>query len=188
MTPAALYRHHLHTSYSQPRLTAPGSCAAWLAGALLTGALPASVAAAPSIELGYTSEATPAISLLYDWQHDLSQWHPALSLRLATGLMLLPGDSSDDNAAWRFTPALRYGINEYSMFIEGGLGTGLFLHTELDGRSLSTAVQFESRLAVGVRFAGGGELGASAAHYSNGGMDLPNDGFEVYSLVYRQPL
>lgn len=144
--------------------------------------------AAPSLELGTTSEGTPTLGLTIDWMRDLSRWHPALDLRLATGLLLLPGDNGDDNAAWKLTPALRYTVNGGRAFLEAGVGGGLFMETEVGDQALSTAFQFESRLAVGLRFAFGGELGASAAHYSNARLDLPNEGFEVYSLVYRQTL
>lgn len=144
--------------------------------------------AAPSLELGSTSEGTPAVGLKFDWMHDLSDWHPALDLRLATGLLLLPGDDGDDNAAWTLTPALRYSFAGGSAFLEAGVGAGLFLETQLESQRLSTAFQFENRLALGMRFAFGGELGASAAHYSNARLDLPNEGFEIYSLIYRQPL
>ncbi|RTR05704.1 acyloxyacyl hydrolase [Halomonas nitroreducens] len=144
--------------------------------------------AAPSLELGATSEGTPTLGVNLDWMHDLSHWHPALDLRLATGLLLLPGENGEDNAAWKLNPALRYHLNGGRAFLEAGLGGGLFMETEVGDQALSTAFQFESRLAVGMHFAYGGELGASAAHYSNARMDLPNEGFEVYALVYRQPL
>ena len=35
-------------------------------------------AAAPSLELGATSEGTPSLGVNLDWMHDLSHWHPAL--------------------------------------------------------------------------------------------------------------
>ncbi|MDN3555894.1 acyloxyacyl hydrolase [Halomonas maura] len=143
--------------------------------------------AAPSLELGATSEGTPTLGVNLDWMHDLSHWHPALDLRLATGLLLLPGENGDDNAAWKLTPALRYQLAGGRAFLEAGLGGGLFMETEVGDQALSTAWQFESRLAVGMRFAYGGEFGASAAHYSNARIDLPNEGFEVFALAYRQP-
>lgn len=145
-------------------------------------------AAAPSLELGATSEGTPSLGVNLDWMHDLSHWHPALDLRLATGLLLLPGENGEDNAAWKLSPALRYHLAGGRAFLEAGLGGGLFMETEVGDQALSTAWQFESRLAVGMHFAYGGELGASAAHYSNARIDLPNEGFEVFALVYRQAL
>lgn len=145
-------------------------------------------AAAPSLELGTTSEDTLSLGVNLDWMHDLSHWHPALDLRLTTGLLLLPGENGEDNAAWKLTPALRYHLDDGRTFLEAGLGGGLFMETEVGDQALSTAWQFESRLAIGRSFAFGGEFGASAAHYSNARMDLPNEGFEVYALAYRQPL
>ncbi|MBB3230678.1 acyloxyacyl hydrolase [Halomonas stenophila] len=144
--------------------------------------------AAPSLELGTTSEGTPSLSVNLDWMHDLSQWHPALGLRLATGLLWLPGDHRQDNLAWRLTPALRYSCAGGRAYIEVGVGGALFVETRLEDRDLSTSFQFEDRVAAGIRLGQGGELGVSASHYSNAGLDLPNNGFEVYSLSYRQSL
>lgn len=62
------------------------------------------------------------------------------------------------------------------------------METELGNRRLSTAFQFESRLGIGVRLGQGSELGASTMHYSNAHLGRPNEGFEVYSMVYRQAL
>lgn len=144
--------------------------------------------AAPSLELGSTSEGSLALSLNIDTVIDLGRWHPALDLRLGTGLLLLPGDDGDDNAAWRLTPALRYAFDEGRAFVEAGVGGALFMETELESQALSTAFQFENRLGLGYRLGEGGELGVSAVHYSNARLDSPNDGFEVYTLVYRQAL
>ena len=156
--------------------------------ALITSLGIPTAGAAPSLELGTTSEGTLSLGVNLDWMHEPSQWHPALDLRLATGLLLLPGEHGEDNAAWKLTPALRYHLEDGHTFLEAGLGGGLFMETEVGDQALSTAWQFESRLAIGRSFAFGGELGASAAHYSNARMDLPNEGFEVYALVYRQAL
>ncbi|ATJ84726.1 acyloxyacyl hydrolase [Halomonas beimenensis] len=144
-------------------------------------------AAAPSLELGSTSEGSLALSVNLDTLVDLDHWHPGLALRLGTGLLLLPGDDGDDNAAWRLTPALRYAVGG-PVFLEAGVGGALFLETELGGQALSNAFQFENRLALGIRLGQGSEMGVAAVHHSNAHMDWPNDGFEIYSLVYRQAL
>ncbi|GAA0558804.1 acyloxyacyl hydrolase [Halomonas salifodinae] len=155
-----------------------------IAAALL--ALSAPAQADLNIGLGYTSESTPALRLTLDREFDLSHWHPRLDLRLASGVLLLPGDDEDDNAAWVVTPAFRYDLGAAGgAYLEAGFGAGLFLETRLESRELSTAFQFENRLAAGWRLAQGGELGLSAIHYSNGRIKRPNDGFEVYSLNYR---
>ncbi|MCH4563241.1 acyloxyacyl hydrolase [Halomonas sp. EGI 63088] len=156
--------------------------------ALLSLIMTTDAYADPSLELGSTSVSTPALRVTLDRDYDLSHWHPQLSLRLATGVLLLPGDDEDDNAAWVLTPAFRYTFaGERSIFVEGSVGAGLFLNTRVESRELSTAFQFESRIATGVKLGKGGELGISAVHYSNAHIKPPNNGLEAYSVTYRHP-
>ncbi|WP_043531161.1 acyloxyacyl hydrolase [Litchfieldella xinjiangensis] len=139
---------------------------------------------------GRTSEDSAALKLEIDRHFNLHDWHPQLSLRLATGVLLLSSETESDegNAAWLFTPALRYTFaGERRVFIEGGIGASIFLDTHVDDRELSTAFQFEDRLALGMPLATG-ELNASITHYSNAGIQSPNDGFEVFAVGYRFPL
>lgn len=159
---------------------------AWGLGLALWAIAPGAVAEG-FLAPGFTSEETPSLAVGLDREIDLG-WHPALRLRLAGSLLLLPGRNGDeDNAALVVTPAWRYNASD-RVFFEAGVGGGLFLHTRLSARELSTAWQFEDRLAAGFRLDGGGELGLSAAHYSNSGIKRPNEGFEIYSLSYRQRL
>ena len=164
-----------------------------LAGALLLPAMlllssPAASQSAAYVTLGATSEGTPAASLGLDRRFSLAHWHPQLALRLGGGVLLLPGDDGDDNAALTLTPALRWTFaGERGVFAEAGIGAGVFLNTRLESRNLSTAFQFEDRLAVGLPL-GSGELSASLIHYSNAGIKRPNDGFETLSIGYRHPL
>ncbi|QJQ95658.1 MULTISPECIES: acyloxyacyl hydrolase [Halomonadaceae] len=160
-----------------------------LAALLLSGTIICSTPTLAHADLyfaaGATSENTVVVSIEIDRDYSLQHWHPQLSLRLATGVLLLPGDEGDDNAAWRLTPAFRYTFaGERGVFAEAGIGAGVFLNTHLEGQELSTAFQFEDRLAIGIPFAGG-ELGASLMHYSNAGIKRPNDGFETLMLSYR---
>ncbi|WP_148252259.1 acyloxyacyl hydrolase [Aidingimonas lacisalsi] len=138
---------------------------------------------------GVTSEETATLTLGLDHTFDLDDWSPALSLRL-TGSVLLLERHGGDNAALVIAPALRYTFLEtpFSPFLEAGVGGALFLDASMEDRDLSTAFQFEDRVAAGLHLEHGGELGISAAHYSNASIKKPNDGFEVYSLTYRHPL
>lgn len=159
--------------------------AIWMATSLL--AVPAANADL-YLAAGITSEDTAALKLEIDREFGLERWHPQLSLRLATGALLLSGDAGNGNAAWLITPALRYTFaGERSVFLEAGVGASVFLDTRVENQELSTAFQFEDRLALGMPFAGG-ELNASITHYSNAGIRRPNDGFEVFALGYRHPL
>lgn len=139
------------------------------------------------ITLGSTSEGTPVISLGLDRIFEFDRWHPQLALRLGGGVLLLPGDLDDDNAAWTLTPALRWSfVGERRVFVEAGIGAALFLNTHLEKRQLSTTFQFEDRLALGMAL-GNGELSVSLIHYSNAGIKKPNSGFETLSIGYRHP-
>ncbi|MFC7369007.1 acyloxyacyl hydrolase [Vreelandella zhaodongensis] len=160
--------------------------AALLPGIILLGA-PEMSQADGYITLGTTSEGTPAVSLGLDRTFDLARWHPQLTLRLGSGVLLLPGDDGEDNVAWTLTPALRWSFaGERGVFVEAGIGAALFLNTHHEKRRLSTAFQFEDRLAIGMAL-GSGELLASLIHYSNAGIKRPNNGFETLSLGYRHP-
>ncbi|MBD3896971.1 acyloxyacyl hydrolase [Halomonas sp. ML-15] len=162
--------------------------AALLLPSLLLLGSPAASSADGYITLGATSEGQPALSLGLDRTFGLGYWHPQLELRLGSGILLLPGDDGDDNAAWTLTPALRWSFaGERGIFAEAGIGAALFLNTRHEGRNLSTAFQFEDRLAVGMPV-GSGELSASLIHYSNAGIKRPNDGFETFAVGYRHPL
>ncbi|WP_244287549.1 acyloxyacyl hydrolase [Vreelandella nigrificans] len=160
-----------------------------LAAALLPGIIllsaPVMSQADGYIMLGATSKGAPAMSLGLDRTFDLARWHPQLTLRLGSGVLLLLGDDGDDNAAWTLTPALRWSFaGERGVFAEAGIGAALFLNTRHEERHLSTAFQFEDRLAFGMAL-GRGELSASLIHYSNAGIKRPNNGFEILSLGYR---
>jgi len=84
------------------------------------------------------------------------------------------------------SPVLVYQFNgeRFKPYVEGGVGVGLFSSTHLEGRRLGSAFQFEDRLGAGVRFAGQ-EIGVRLWHYSNAGLQSPNDGINAYSLHYR---
>ncbi|MGQ4877855.1 acyloxyacyl hydrolase [Billgrantia sp. LNSP4103-1] len=137
---------------------------------------------------GITSESTAAARIELDTLIGLERLHPQLDLRLATGLLLLEGDESKENAAWLFTPMLRYTFaGTRNVFVEGGIGAAVFLDARLGSRDLSTAFQFQDRIALGGSV-GPGELSLSLTHYSNAGIKEPNDGIEVLALGYRLPL
>lgn len=137
---------------------------------------------------GVTSESKAAARIEFDTMIGLDRLHPQLDLRLATGLLLLDGEESDENAAWLITPMLRYTFaGERSVFVEGGIGAAVFLDARIGSRDLSTAFQFQDRIALGGSV-GPGELSLSFTHYSNAGIKDPNEGIEVLALGYRLPL
>lgn len=160
------------------------------AAALLASPFLAASPAAADLALsaGVTSESTAAVKVELDRQLPLETVHEQLSLRLSGGLLLLSSEEADGNAAALLAPALRWTFDgERHLFMEAGIGAALFLETRVESRRLSTAFQFEDRLAVGLPWADG-ELSLALTHYSNAGIKRPNDGFETLTVGYRFPL
>ena len=100
------------------------------------------------------------------------------------------GDKSSASSSLSFSPVFVYEFAGETVkpYVEAGIGVALFSHTEVEGNKLGTAFQFEDRLGVGLRFAGGHEVGIRATHYSNAGLSSTNDGVESYSLHYTLAL
>ncbi|SFI11850.1 acyloxyacyl hydrolase [Modicisalibacter xianhensis] len=163
-----------------------------LLGSLLLGAslaMPALAEADLYVAVGKNNESQTSLKLELDREYSLAQWQPGLSLRLAGGVLLLPGDESDDNAALIVTPAFRYTFADTATqpFVEAGVGGALFLDTRYEGRNLSTAFQFEDRIAAGLHV-GRGEVALAFTHYSNADIKKPNNGLDMVTLGYRHPL
>ncbi len=158
--------------------------------ALVAVLTPALAHADAYLAVGTNNEGEPSLTLELDREFSLHDWHPALSLRLAGGVLLLPGDEGDDNAALLVTPAFRYTFLDtaFTPFIEAGIGAAVFLDTHYEERrDLSSTFQFEDRLAAGLAL-GRGELNLSYTHYSNADIEKPNQGLDIAAVGYRLPL
>ncbi len=97
------------------------------------------------------------------------------------------GDETSSNHSVSLAPVFVYEFAGDSMkpYIEAGIGIAAFENTEIESHDLGSSFQFEDRLGVGLRFAGGHEVGVRAIHYSNAGIKNPNDGIESYAVHYR---
>lgn len=83
-------------------------------------------------------------------------------------------------------PVLIYRFEGAGMrpYIEAGIGAALFSTTRFSRSRLGSALHFESRIGAGVELENGSRLGLRASHYSNGGAQPPNDGLNLFSVVY----
>ena len=88
-----------------------------------------------------------------------------------------------------FSPVLVYefGSGSVKPYIEAGIGVSVFSHSYVEERQFGSAFNFEDRIGLGLRFAGGHEVGLRATHYSNASIKQPNDGIESYALHYKMP-
>jgi lipid A 3-O-deacylase len=155
------------------------------------------VGAAQAVELSAAAGATGDSSMVYrvgaqlpfsnSWLHSdtghLSGYWDAGYTYWASG------NDSDANSSLSFSPVFIYEFSGQTVrpIIEAGIGLAVFADTEVDGNDLGSAVQFEDRLGLGLRFSGH-EVGVRATHYSNAGLQTPNEGVESYSLYYRAAL
>lgn len=99
------------------------------------------------------------------------------------------GDKESNNHSLSVSPVFVYEFNgeRVKPYVEAGIGVAAFRHTRIENRNLSTSLQFEDRLGVGLRLRNQ-TLGLRAVHYSNAGLKKPNDGIEMYSLHYSLAL
>ncbi len=99
------------------------------------------------------------------------------------------GDKKSNNHSLSVSPVFVYEFNgeRVKPYVEAGIGVAAFRHTRIENRNLSTSLQFEDRLGVGLRLRNQ-TLGLRAVHYSNAGLKKPNDGIEMYSMHYSLAL
>jgi lipid A 3-O-deacylase len=67
----------------------------------------------------------------------------------------------------------------FQPYLEGGIGAALLSDHSMPGRELSTTFQFEDRIGFGVRGARV-DFHYRYMHYSNGGIERPNNGLDMH--------
>ncbi len=167
-------------------------CLAAIAAVTLGHSFTANAADA-SFSVGQTGDSTMVYRLGLQSNWDASWWQT--SVGRVTGYWdgaytYWEGDKRSANHSLSFSPVLVYEFAGDSVkpYIEAGIGVAVFAHTEVEDNKLGSAFQFEDRFGVGLRFAGGHEVGIRATHYSNAGISDPNDGVESYALHYTMAL
>jgi lipid A 3-O-deacylase len=153
----------------------------------------AAQAAGVELAVGQTGESTMTyrLGLKVDW--DKSWWLDdvgRLTGYWSGAYTYWEGDETAANNSLSISPVLVYEFSSPSIkpYIELGVGVALFSDTKIENNNLGSAFQFEDRFGVGVRFAGGHEVGVRATHYSNAGITRNNDGVESYAFHYTVPL
>lgn len=166
--------------------------ASGVAAAILSLSVQQAAAVEFSAAVGRTDKSTSTlrIGLKKDfqsrwWQSDVG----ALTGYWDAGYTYWEGDKESNNHSLSVSPVLVYEFSgeRVKPYLEAGIGVAAFRHTRIESRNLSTAVQFEDRLGVGLRFRNQ-TLGLRVMHYSNAGLKRPNDGIEMYSLHYSLAL
>lgn len=139
--------------------------------------------------VGQSGDSNMVYRLGAQWNWDKS-WMQSDVGRLTgywdAGYTYWDGDETSSNHSLSFTPVFVYEFAGETVkpYIEAGIGVAFFENTELEDNDLGSSFQFEDRLGVGLRFSGQ-EVGIRAVHYSNAGIEQPNDGVEAYTLHYR---
>lgn len=139
--------------------------------------------------VGQSGDSNMVYRLGAQWNWDKS-WMQSDVGRLTgywdAGYTYWDGDETSSNHSLSFTPVFVYEFAGETVrpYIEAGIGVAFFENTELEDNDLGSSFQFEDRLGAGLRFSGQ-EVGIRAVHYSNAGLEQPNDGVEAYTLHYR---
>ncbi|WP_137888808.1 acyloxyacyl hydrolase [Pseudomonas sp. 2FE] len=157
--------------------------------ALSLGGVLSAQAADVSVAIGQTGESTMVYRLGTQFEF-ASNWFQSDVGRLTgywdAAYTYWDGDEAASNHSLSFAPVFVYEFAGESVkpYVEAGIGVALFANTEVEDKQLGSAFQFEDRIGAGLRFAGQ-EVGIRAMHYSNAGLQSPNDGVETYTLHYR---
>ncbi len=67
-------------------------------------------------------------------------------------------------------------------YIEAGIGAAYLSESDIGGRDFSTRFQFEDRAGVGVRMKTV-DFNIRYMHYSNGSIEEPNDGMDIFMFT-----
>lgn len=145
-----------------------------------------------TFEVGNTNESTDAYRIAAQFDFASPLW------RSDGGAVALGGYwdagfthwSALDTDSISLTPMFRLDFGPdnggVTPFLEAGIGAAVFTETNLDDRrDIGSNFQFEDRIGAGLRFASGSEVGLRYYHYSNAGIEQPNQGINKAALYYR---
>lgn len=99
------------------------------------------------------------------------------------GLNYWVGESNNVHAI-SYAPVFKllfnsFQANEYQPYIDFGIGVALVSDTQIDDRNLSSAFLFEDRISIGIS-KDAWDFYIRYMHYSNAGIQSPNEGIDIY--------
>lgn len=87
----------------------------------------------------------------------------------------------DDVNAAALSPVFVYYVDTGGAvlpYVEAGIGVAYIDETRINGRNLSSRFQFEDRIGLGIKIKAV-DLNLRYMHYSNAGIEAPNDGIDI---------
>jgi len=84
---------------------------------------------------------------------------------------------------FKFLPTY-YQYKKYQPYIDLGIGIALASDTKIDNRNLSSAFLFEDRISLGLTH-DVWDFYFRYMHYSNAGLQTPNEGIDIYLLGFN---
>lgn len=167
----------------------------WVGVLLFSVAMPAFALDGLSLTAGHWSKTDGYMARAaaqWDWLHwPKAKRKGALDVYIDTSFAYLSSDKfkRDHLVVWAASPVVRFSIvnSTFQPFGEVGIGAAWLSRTQFADRHLSTHFQFEDRGGVGVRLYEKYELSIHYRHYSNGGIQHPNNGIDFYTatLAYQ---
>lgn len=125
--------------------------------------------------------------LLLNWQlKSLPRQYGPISLNGHLELAAGQTQPAPQNVSIGLTPILEwsYNANQFTPFIETGLGINYLTRSEQLERELSTNFQFGETLGIGARYKNI-QLSARYQHLSNGDIVKPNNGYNFYGVMFK---
>lgn len=120
------------------------------------------------------------------WEHRLSPQWGELRLSAEFGAAYWEARRVSSESMGQVTAALmlKWWATD-SFYIELGTGPTLLSRSEFAQRKLSTRFQFGSNIGAGITLNKKHRLGVRYSHYSNANLKKPNQGLDIFALVYE---
>jgi hypothetical protein len=164
------------------------------AKAILTFALLAAPACGADMEIalrygesGDYERSGVSLRLAPLWSADWGGWKAALRPEFELSHFRYDGPASGPDSLEQGGVIAHFrashGTGALRPYAEAGLGFSLLSNDTLGSKAFSTHYQFSEHLGLGVGLAENWFAGYQYSHYSNAGIEEPNDGIDMHQLV-----